>query len=265
MSHLFGHDQPLGAQASSGTAPSFVGSFDPRVRVVAAGLFAIMVVALHQVEFAFGAFLIAFGTVFLTDLPLRLTLKRMAAMDGFIIVMLVMLPFTTPGTPMFSLFGADASKEGLMHAVLIGVRANAVVLMMLCLLSGLSPVALGHTLYRLKCPAALVHLMMFTVRYISVLHDEYHRLRMAMKLRGFRARNTFHTYRSFGYLFGMLLVRSLERAERVLDAMKCRGFSGHFPMIDHLEFKSRDVLFGVGFVALIFAFVLLDRMYVFAY
>ena len=247
MSHLFGHDQPLGVQANGGTAPSFVGSFDPRVRVVAAGLFAVMVVALHQVEFAFGAFLVALGTVFLTDLPLRLTLKRMAAMDGFIIVMLVMLPFTTPGTPMFSLLGADASKEGLMHAVLIGVRANAVVLMMLSLLSGLSPVALGHTLYRLKCPAALVHLM------------------MAMKLRGFRARNTFHTYRSIGYLFGMLLVRSLERAERVLEAMKCRGFSGHFPMIDHLEFKVRDVILAVGFGVMIGTLVLLDRMYVFAY
>jgi cobalt/nickel transport system permease protein len=186
-------------------------------------------------------------------------------MDGFIIVMLVMLPFTTPGTPMFSMFGADASKEGLWHAVLIGIRANAVVLMMLSLLSGLTPVTLGHTLYRLRCPASLVHLMMFTVRYISVLHDEYHRLRMAMKLRGFKARNTIHTYRSFGYLFGMLLVRSLERAERVLEAMKLRGFSGHFPMIDHLVFRRRDAVLGSAFVVLVILLVLLDRIYVFTY
>ncbi|MDG4720957.1 MULTISPECIES: cobalt ECF transporter T component CbiQ [Thalassospira] len=265
MSHLFGHDQPLSVKDNGFNPRSFVGSFDPRVRVVAAGLFAVMVVALQQIEFALIAFAIALGTMFLTDLPLRLTLKRMAAMDGFIIVMLVMLPFTTPGTPMFSMFGADASKEGLLHAVLIGIRANAVVLMMLSLLSGLTPVTLGHTLYRLRCPAALVHLMMFTVRYISVLHDEYHRLRMAMKLRGFKARNTIHTYRSFGYLFGMLLVRSLERAERVLEAMKLRGFSGHFPMIDHLVFRRRDAALGAGFVVLIVLLVLMDRVYVFTY
>lgn len=265
MSHLFGHDQPLSVQGDSGRTPSFVGSFDPRVRVVAASLFAIMVVALQQVEFALAAFGLAIITMFLTDLPLRLTLKRMAAMDGFIIVMLVMLPFTTPGTPMFSMLGAEASREGLLHAVLIGIRANAVVLMMLSLLSGMTPVALGHTLYRLKCPAQLVHLMMFTVRYISVLHDEYHRLRMAMKLRGFKARNTRHTYRSFGYLFGMLIVRSLERAERVLEAMKCRGFSGHFPMIDHLVFKPRDGVLAVGFFLLLTLLVLMDRVYVIAY
>ena len=186
-------------------------------------------------------------------------------MDGFIIVMLIMLPFTTPGTPMFTVFGAEASKEGLMHAILVGIHANAVVLMMLSLLAGMTPVTLGHALYRLKCPAALVHLMMFTVRYISVLHDEYHRLRMAMKLRGFKARNNAHTYRSFGYLFGMLVVRSLERAERVLEAMKCRGFSGHFPLIDDMAFRRRDCLFAVIFLALTTALVLLDRIYVFAY
>lgn len=265
MSHLFGHDQPLSVQGAGATPPSFVGSFDPRIRVVAAGLFAVMVVALQQIEFALMAFGIALATMQMTDLPWRITLKRMAAMDGFIIVMLVMLPFTTPGTPMFAVLGADASKEGLMHAVLIGIRANAVVLMMLSLLSGLTPVALGHTLYRLKCPAALVHLMMFTVRYISVLHDEYHRLRLAMKLRGFKARNNVHTYRSLGYLFGMLLVRSLERAERVLEAMKLRGFSGHFPMIDDLAFRPRDGVLAVSFLIVVVALVLVDRIYVFAY
>jgi len=265
MSHLFGHDQPLSVQGGGQRSSSFVGSFDPRVRVVAAGLFSVMVVSLHQIEFALAAFSVAVATMFMTDLPLRLTLKRMAAMDGFIIVMLVMLPFTTPGTAMFTVLGAEASKEGLQHAVLIGIRANAVVLMMLSLLAGLTPVGLGHTLYRLRCPAALVHLMMFTVRYISVLHDEYHRLRMAMKLRGFKARNSIHTYRSLGYLFGMLLVRSLERAERVLEAMKCRGFSGHFPMIDHLVFRQRDALFGAGFLMLVSVLVILDRFYVVAY
>ncbi len=265
MSHLFGHDHPLNVKAGVGSPIAFVERFDPRVRVLAACVFAIVVVALQQIEFALCALALAAMTMSLTDLPWRVTLKRMAAMDGFIIVMLIMLPFTTPGTQMFTVFGAEASKEGLMHAILVGIRANAVVLMMLSLLAGMTPVTLGHALYRLKCPAALVHLMMFTVRYISVLHDEYHRLRMAMKLRGFKARNNAHTYRSFGYLFGMLVVRSLERAERVLEAMKCRGFSGHFPLIDDMAFRRRDCLFAVVFLALITALVLLDRIYVFAY
>ena len=38
----------------------------------------------------------------------------------------------------------------------------------------------------------------------------------------------------------MLLVRSLERAERVLCAMKCRGFSDRFPVLDALHFRRID-------------------------
>jgi cobalt/nickel transport system permease protein len=73
-----------------------------------------------------------------------------------------------------------------------------------------------------------VHLFLFTVRYIAVLGREYQRLRTAMKARGFRMRCDLHTWRSIGYLFGMLLVRSLERSERILAAMRCRGFQGDF-------------------------------------
>ena len=47
--------------------------------------------------------------------------------------------------------------------------------------------------------------------------------------------------------------------------MKCRGFSGHFPMIDHLKFKVRDGMLAIGFGVMIGALVLLDRIYVFAY
>ena len=65
MSHLFGHDQPLSVQGGGQRPSSFVGSFDPRVRVVAAGLFSVMVVSLHQIEFALAAFSVAVATMFI--------------------------------------------------------------------------------------------------------------------------------------------------------------------------------------------------------
>ena len=45
-----------------------------------------------------------------------------------------------------------------------------------------------------------------------------------------------HSYRTFGYLVGMLLVRSFDRSERVLAAMKCRGFRGQYWLLDHFSF-----------------------------
>ena len=53
-----------------------------------------------------------------------------------------------------------------------------------------------------------------------------------------------HTYRSLGYLIGMLLVRSHERSGRIYNAMLCRGFRGHFPVISHFHFHRADIVYG---------------------
>jgi cobalt/nickel transport system permease protein len=86
-------------------------------------------------------------------------------------------------------------------------------------------------------------LFLFTVRYLDVLHCECLRLRWAMKVRCFHPRMDRHTYRSFGNLLGMLLVRGYDRSERIMAAMKCRGFQGRFYLLDHFSFQSRDVIF----------------------
>ena len=47
----------------------------------------------------------------------------------------------------------------------------------------------------------------------------------------------------YGNLVAMLLVRSLERSERIMAAMKCRGFRGRFHIMRHFEFENRDLIF----------------------
>lgn len=213
---------------------------DPRVRIAVAMLFAIVVVGLSDVMVLLCALMMAALLLPVSGLPLGRTLKRMAGMDGFILFMLVMLPFTVPGTSMFTLWGITASWEGLWQAVEIALTANAVVLALMCLVGSMEPVTLGHALLSLKVPERLVQLLMFTIRYIETLREEYTRLRAAMKIRGFRPGTNWHTYQSFGYLVGMMLVRALERSERVLGAMKCRGFSGTFILLQDFRITTRD-------------------------
>ena len=172
----------------------------------------------------------------------------------YILAMLVMLPFTTPGTPLATLGPLAASAEGLHLAVVIGLKANAIVLMLLALVGSLEPARLGHALRRLGVPTALVQLLVFTVRYIEVLGAEYARLRTAMRARAFTPGTNGHTLETFGYLVGMLLVRASERAERVLQAMRCRGFDGTFPVLEESRLGQRD---GVGTAAALAAVALL--------
>ena len=119
---------------------------------------------------------------------------------------------------------------------------------------------MGHALARLKAPDKLVHLLLFTVRYLGVLHEELLRLRRAMRARAFVPRSDRHTWRVTGWLAGMLLVRGLERARRVSAAMKCRGFHGRFYLLDTAAWASADTLLSLVFGAGLAALLVLDRL-----
>lgn len=237
---------------------------DPRTRIIAAVIFAIAIVALDDLVVLLLGLCVSLVLMTIARMPVRQTLRRMIAMDGFIVFMLVLLPFTVPGEPIFEIYGLTASWPGLLKAVEIALKANAIILALMSLVGSMEPVTLGHALRRLWIPETLVHLLMFTVRYIEVLHQEYLRLRCAMKARGFRPRNSRHTYRSFGYLVGMMLVRALERSERILEAMKCRGFNGRIPLLDTLVFSTSDLLFGLVWSATVIGLFALQSLRSFA-
>jgi len=234
---------------------------DPRARVVASFLFACVVVSLHSfwalgIAVCCGIFLLISA-----KLPAGETMKKVMTMDGFIIFMLCMLPFTTPGELWFKIGPLTATWDGFYKALEITLKANAVVMSLLALVGTIDAIVLGHALNRLRVPESLVHLMLFSVRYIDVLKQEYFRLRTAMKARCFKPGNNLHTYRSIGYLLGMLLVRSLERSERILEAMKCRGFQGKFYLLGEFHFQKRDRIFSILFFIYLAGLVGLDFTY----
>ena len=119
------------------------------------------------------------------------------------------------------------------------MKANAAVLAVAALIGTMDAVTLGHALAHFHVPPKLTQLMLFMVRYFDVLGREYARLRAAMRVRCFRPAMNGHSYRTFGYLIGMLLVHSFDRSERVLAAMKCRGFCGRYYLLDHFAFVPR--------------------------
>ncbi|OAN53064.1 cobalt ECF transporter T component CbiQ [Paramagnetospirillum marisnigri] len=209
-----------------------VARLDPRSRVLLAVAFTGAVVLAESLSALSIALGVAIGLALLARLPWRLTLRRLLALEGFMLVVLALLPFTVPGRILAEPLGFGLSAEGLRQAAQIALRANAVAVALAALLGSLEVVALGRALARLGAPSRLVHLFLFTVRYIGVLEQEYGRLRLAMRARAFRPGPGLHCWTSLGHLFGMLLVRSLERAERIDAAMRCRGFTGRFHLLD---------------------------------
>ncbi len=76
-----------------------------------------------------------------------------------------------------------------------------------------------------------------------------------MRVRAFRPRTNRHTLRTLGYLVGMLAVNGFDRSERILHAMKCRGYTGAFPMTEPSPIGRGDIGFGaiaMAFLAVVF-------------
>ncbi len=254
------HDAVAGAALDRTTKlESALTALDPRTRIVMAFAFAVVVVSLQTLAALTLALVLAVLTAWQARLPWRSTRKTLLTMDGFVLAMLVMLPFTTPGPTIATIGPLTMSSSGLHLATTIALKANAIVLMLLALVGSLEPALLGHALRRLGVPMALVQLLFFTVRYIEVLGTEYLRLRTAMRARAFKAACSLHTLRTFGYLVGMLVVRASERAERVLQAMRCRGFNGTFPVLLEPALRRHDGVAGVMAVALLASLVLVER------
>jgi len=232
---------------------------DPRLRVGAALAFALITVGLDHPGSTAAALGLALGLALATGLKARDLVRRLLALEGFMLIVLLTLPFTTPGAPWFELGSLRASTAGRDLALMILLKANAVVLALMALVGTLEPVALGQALGRLGVPDKLTHLLLMTIRQIHLIHAEFVRLHQAMRARAFVPRTDRHTWRAYGWLMGMLLVRSLARAERLMDAMRCRGFRGRLYRLDTPHWQPGDTLAALGLMTLLGALAWLDH------
>jgi cobalt/nickel transport system permease protein len=217
---------------------------DPRGRIVVTLAFA-LVVALASRLVVLGAGAAIGGLLVLAArIPARPLGLRLLRLNAFMAVVILLVPITYPGRAVFMIGALAYTAEGLSWCIGLILKANAIVLAFTALLGTVDLFRLGHAFQHLHVPDKLIHLFMFTLRYLDVLHHEYETLLRAMKTRAFRPRVRRHTYRSYANLVAMLLVRSLERSERIMAAMKCRGFRGKFHIFRRFELHRRDLVFG---------------------
>jgi len=238
--------------------PSFIDRVDPRTRIVTAVAFSVVVAVVNSFSALGVALALAVLGTSLTGVRPLDVLKRLVPVNVFMLLVIALLPWAADGRALVALGTLEYTWEGLLLAAVIVLKGNAIVLAIFVLLGSLDLVTTGHALAHLRVPEKLTHLLLFTVRYLDVLRREYLRLRAAMKLRGFRPRMTLHTYRSYGYLVGMLLVRSLDRSERIVAAMKCRGFRGRFYLLDHFAYSRRDAWFAAASLVLLVVLALVE-------
>lgn len=213
---------------------------DPRVKILGLFAFAVVTAVSADPRVLAMAGCMALAALATAGLDVKQVSIRLAALNGFILFLWLFLPFTTPGDVMAHWGWLEVHREGVVLALTITVKANSIAMATIALLGTSSIFDLVHALTHLKVPGQLVQLFFFSYRYVSVIHQEYTRLRASMRARCFRPRMNMHGYRTFANLVGILFVRSYDRSERIYRAMLLRGFVRTFWTIDHFHMHRSD-------------------------
>ena len=117
-------------------------------------------------------------------------------------------------------------------------------------------IELIYGLQKLKLPQIIIAIMSFAIRYIDVFIDEFKRVRISMRSRGYQEKGIKGLI-PIAYASGAMLIRGYERGERVYLSMISRGFNGS------IELKKRiyDNSVLLIFLTLISIFVLILDKY----
>lgn len=220
---------------------SVIHRLDPRLKIVTAFVLAVVIALAPNIRAAAAGLLAGIALTVAARIPGKELLKRLLAVNEFVLLLWLVIPLTHAGPPALSWRGFSVSAPGLAMTASLTLKANAAALILIGMLATSSIFDLGHGLIHLGAPKKLVFLFFLMYRYAWVTADEYDRIIRAVKARGFKMAASLHAYRTVGYVIGGLLIKSHRRAERLYQAMVCRGFDGTFWVLDHFRFGRRDL------------------------
>jgi len=217
---------------------------DPRAKLLATLAFVVATVSFPKYEvaaltpfFFFPLLLAGAGGI-----PLGLIARRVAIVSPFAIMIGLFNPLLDR-TP-FVLLGSLEISAGWVSFASILMRFALTMSAALVLTATTSFPALCQGLTALRVPRVFVVQLLFLYRYLFLLAEESGRLRRARDLRGVGARG--RTLRVAAAAMGVLFTRTLDRAERIYQAMAARGFDGTIRQLRTLRFGRADALFLAG-------------------
>jgi cobalt/nickel transport system permease protein len=180
------------------------------------------------------------------DVPPVYLLKKLLLVSPFAVMIGIFNPLMDRDI-LVSLGGIGISG-GWVSFVSILIRFALTVGIALTLIAVTGFNAVCMALDKLGTPRVFVVQLVFLYRYIFVLVDEAARMVRARALRTFEGGGS--EIKAYGPLVGHLLLRTMDRAQRVYMAMCCRGFDGEIRIMKPLKFGPMEIGFTVGWSAL---------------
>ena len=218
---------------------------DARARLICALVTSVAVAVCHSwpsawLGLACGTASLAFG-----DREWGRLLRRLALVNVFFLGILATVPLAAPGDALFRLGSLAFTRQGLLLALHMTAKGNAIFLLFWGLVRPLSPPRLGSALAALGVPDKLCLILSLTYRYLDLMRHEWDKLATAARLRGFTPGSNLRSWRIYGLMLALLFMRALDRSAAIHQAMVCRGFDGRFRSLGGLAWRGADTALAV--------------------
>lgn len=233
-------------------------AWDARWKLAAILALMLGTVSLRSPALLLGSVAIAVILTLLGRVPLKSIVPRIGFLVLAVVPLVGFLPWADPARDQ-SIAGVTWSSAGLTQGIVVVLRVIAVGLLAL-VLTGTTPMTdLPAAAHALGIPGPIVQIAELAHRYTFTFAGEYRRIRIALRSRGFQLRTSRSSYRVLGQAVGTLLVHGHDRAERVAQAMRCRGYDGTYRTSRPFPGRAVDVLGFVVIVSIAVVLVVVDR------
>jgi len=248
MSRIESTFYDIGTMDTISRQDTVVHRMDPRIKVLTTLVFIVCVVSFgkHDISALVPFLVYPLVLVILGDLPVAYLFRRL----------LLAAPFAV----LIGMFNPLLDQEVILQIGPIGISGGWVsffsILLRVTMTVGAALILIATTGYHAVCmalermgvPQVFVVQLLFLYRYLFVLVDEASRMVRARSLRSFQGKGS--SIRVFGSMAGHLLLRTMDRAQRIHLAMLCRGFEGTVRPFHPLRVRGWEVMFFFGWAAL---------------
>jgi cobalt/nickel transport system permease protein len=177
--------------------------------------------------------------VLISQVTLAVLVRRVAIELVFVGVVVLGTLFRDGGDVIWQWGWLHITSEGLMVLGSVTLKAALSLVMLNVLILTTSIPALLHALVALRVPPLLVAILAAMYRYLAVLTAELHSMRRAAISRNLLGSRRWQRL-VIGHMMGSLFIRTLERGERVHQAMLARGYTGLPPMAEVVKITWHD-------------------------
>ncbi len=220
---------------------------DARIKMVTVAVFIIAVMSFprYEVSGLMPLFVFPFALIGVGKIPLGCIYKKVLPALPFALFVGLFNPLIDRD-PMLTL-GPLALSGGWLSFASILLRFTLTVSAALTLVACTGIHRLCAGLEQLGVPSLFAVQILFLYRYLFVIGDESIRMFRSVQIRSTGSKKL--SLRVYCALIGHLLIRSIDRAQRIYRAMVSRGFDGQIRLLHRTQPGWRDAIFLLGWIA----------------